>query len=273
MKVEDFLKTNKPIVKNIKYSITKIKEKQDGVVLYLDNKEKINVSVDKYFEYGLSSLKGLDQKLYDTLKKEERLFLGYLGALRKLSAKDFSIKQISDNLKIKKELNNNEIESIVDKLINFGLLDDDKYCLNRTNYLNKQLLSTKQIKLKLSKEGISKDLIEKYVINNSEEEYDKANKLAKKYSNSVKNKSLNATKQNILSKIVNLGYSYDAAKLAVDNLHLKKDNEIELLNKEYIKAKSKYSKKYVDYDLRNHIYSYLLNKGFKSEDIKTVMED
>ena len=102
MNVEDFLKTNKPTVKNIKYKITKIKEKQDGVVLYLDNKEKISVSVEKYFEYGLSSLKGLDQKLYDQLKKEERLFLGYLSCLRKLSIKDFSNKQISVPLHTKR---------------------------------------------------------------------------------------------------------------------------------------------------------------------------
>lgn len=273
MKVDELLKHNKPVVKNTKYSITKIKEKQDGVILYLDNKEKISVSVEKYFEYGLSSLKGLDQKLYDQLKKEERLFLGYQSCLRKLSIKDFSNKQISDFLKIKKELNQTEIKQIIDKLISFGLLDDDRYCLNRTNYLNKQLLSTKQIKIKLAKEGISKELIEKYVINNSEEEYEKAEKLARKYSTSVKNKSLNAIKQNILSKIVNLGYSYDAAKTAIDKLNLKNDNELEILKKEYLKAKTKYSKKYVEYDLRNHIYSYLINKGFKSDDIKSVMED
>ena len=273
MKVDELLKHNKPVVKNIKYSITKTKEKQDGVVIYLDNKEKISVSVEKYFEYGLGSLKGLDQKLYDILKNDERIFLGYLSCLRKLSIKDYSTKQISDFLKIKKELNQSEIITIIDKLTSFGLLDDEKYCANRTNYLNKQLLSIKQIKTKLNKEGINSELIEKYVINNSEDEYEKANKLAKKYSNSIKNKSLNATKQNILSKIVNLGYSYDAAKSAVDLLNLKNDNELDLLKKDYKKAKEKYRKKYTDYDLKNHIYSYLVNRGFKSEDIKSIMED
>lgn len=267
--------TNKYIVKedNIKYIIIKTKEKQDGVIIYLDNKERISISVDNYFKYSLSSLKGLDQKLYDLLKNEERIFLGYLSSLRKLSIKDFTIKQIHDFLNDKKSLNENEIKYIIDKLINFGLLNDDKYCQNRYNYLSKQLLSTKQIKIKLSKEGISNDLIEKYVINNSEQEYDKACKLAQKYSGSIKNKSLNAIKQSILSKLVSAGYSYDASKSAVDSLNLKNDNELDLLNKEYIKARTKYSKKYEDYDLRNHIYSYLINKGFKTEDIKSVMED
>lgn len=273
MKVEDLLKDSKPVIKNVKYKITKIKELEDGVIIYLDNKEKIHLSVDTYFKYSINSLSGLDEKLYASLKDEERLHMAYRGALRKLSTKDFTIKQIKDYLKIKKELNNEESEEIINKLIQYGLLDDDKYCINRTNYLSKQLLSYKQIKIKLAKEGISSELIDKYVIIRSDEEYEKAKKLAIKYSNSIKNKPLNATKQAILTKIVNAGYSYDAGKDALNSLDIKCDNEIELLNKEYTKAKKKYEKKYVDYELRNHIYSYLINKGFKSEDIKRVMED
>lgn len=273
MKIEDFLKDRKIEIKDVKYKITKLKEKEDGVIIYLDNKEKISISIDNYFKYGISSLQGLDQNLYDILKKEEKTFLGYLSALRKLSIKDFTIKQIQDFLKIKKQLEENDINIIIKKLTNFGLLDDEKYCINRINYLNKQLLSNKQIKAKLNKEGVSKDLIEKYVINNSEDEYAKARKMAEKYSNSIKNKSLNATRQTILNKLVSAGYSYDAGKLAIESLNIIVSNENDLLNKEYNKAKTKYSKKYEDYDLRNHIYAYLISKGFKSEDIKNVMED
>lgn len=273
MKLENIFNSKESIIKDIRYKIIKTKEKEDCVVLYLNNNEKINVDVDTYFKFGISSLIGLDEELYKKLKYEEKLFMAYRGSLRKLSTKDFTIKQIKDYLVIKKDLDVDEANILLDKLISYGLLDDDRYCLNRTSYLNKQLLSTKQIKIKLTKEGVSKDLIEKYVINNSEEEYNKANKLAIKYSNSIRNKSLNATKQNILSKIVNLGYSYEAAKQSVDNLNLKSSNELELLKKEYLKAKKKYESKYDNYDLRNHIYTYLINKGFRSEDIKTVMED
>ena len=273
MKIEDFLKDKKIEIKDIKYKITKSKEKEDGVIIYLDNKEKISISVDNYFKYGISSLQGLDQNLYDILKKEEKTFLGYLSALRKLSIKDFTVKQIQDFLKIKKQLEDNDINIIIKKLTDFGLLDDEKYCINRFNYLNKQLFSSKQIRVKLNKEGISKDLIEKYVINNNEDEYVKAKKMAEKYSNSIKNKSLNATKQTILNKLVSAGYSYEAGKSAIESLNIIVSNESDLLNKEYNKAKTKYSKKYENYELRNHIYAYLISKGFKSEDIKNVMED
>lgn len=272
MKVEDFLKTNKPIINEVKYHITKKKEKEDLVIIYFDNNEKIYVSVESYFKYGLNMLEGIDDKLYETLIDEQRLLLAYRSVLRKLSVKDYTVKQINDYLKQKHILTNIEIQNIISKLINYDLLNDERYTENKVNYLAKQLLSIKQIKAKLIKDGISNDLIEKYAIINIDDEYDKANKLALKYSNSIKNKSVNAAKQSILMKIVALGYSYDSAKSAVDNLNLRNDNELDLLKKEYQKAKIKYAKKYEDYELKNHIYSYLINKGFKSEDIKVILE-
>lgn len=272
MKIEKISNINKNEIKEIKYKITKTKELEDGVILYLDNKEKLYLSIDNYFKYSISSILGLDDKLYEILKQEEKLYLAYRGALRKLSIKDFTIKQINDYLKIKKGLNNNETDTTINKLIEYGLLDDEKYCENRTNYLNKQLLSNKQIKMKLSKEGISSDLIDKYVIINSEDEYEKARNIALKYSNTIKNKSLNATKQAILTKIVNAGFGYDIGKNAVNSLNLISNNELKILEKELDKAKRKYEKKYEGYELKNQIYSYLLNKGFNSNDVKKVME-
>lgn len=271
MKVEDFINTNKLKVSDIKYKIVKIKDNKDYVVIYLDNKEKINVSIETYFSKKISSLNGLDQNLYDVLKKEEIVLLGYIGALRKLSLKDCSIKQIKDYLYIKKQLHQSEVEEIINKLIKYGLLDDDKYAQNRFNYLNKQLLSIKQIRHKLINEGISNELIDKYVINNNEDEHNKINKLVNKYCSSVKNKSSLATKQAVLNKLVNAGFNYEMSKEIVNEANINNKDEIQLLKKEYIKLKAKYDKKYKDYELRSHIYGALINKGFRSDDIKKVL--
>jgi len=274
MKVEDFLNIN-TINNNIenKYTIKKTKILDDGVILYLDSNEKVYLSIDSYFGLGISKLKGLDESLYLAIKNDERVFLAYRGVLRKLSIKDYSIKQIRDYLINKKQLSNEETKQIIDKLIDYGMLDDSKYCVNRISYLSKQLFSNKQIRCKLLQDGINKDLINTYLIENASKEYTKVCKLASKYSKSIKGKSLNALKQTILTKIVNAGYKYDLAIQAINELDLCIDNELQLLQKEYLKAKQKYQKKYENYDLRNHIYSYLVNKGFKSEDIKKTMEE
>ena len=258
---------------NIDYKITKIKESNNYIVLYLDNYEKLYVSIEAYFKHNLANLKGFDNKTYELLKKEENLILGYNAVLKKLSVKDHSIKQIKDFLYLKRKLNSDEVNKIIDKLIQYNLLDDEKYCIERINYLNEQLFSIKQIKNKLKNEGISNELIEKYIVSDSNKEYEKVNKLVNKYLNTIKNKSLNAKKQLILNKVVNLGFNYDDVKMAIDNLDIKVDNEYELLKKEYLKIKNKYQRKYESYDLKYRISGYLMNKGFKLEDINKVMEE
>ncbi len=258
---------------NIDYKISKIKESNNYIVLYLDNNEKLYVSIEAYFKHNLANLKGFDNKTYELLKKEENLILGYNAVLKKLSIKDHSIKQIKDFLYLKRKLNSDEVNKIIDKLIQYNLLDDEKYCIERINYLNEQLFSIKQIKNKLKNEGISNELIEKYIVSDSNKEYEKVNKLVNKYLNTIKNKSLNAKKQLILNKVVNLGFNYDDVKMAIDSLNIKVDNEYELLKKEYLKIKNKYQRKYESYDLKYRISGYLMNKGFKLEDINKVMEE
>ncbi len=258
---------------NIDYKISKIKESNNYIVLYLDNDEKLYVSIEAYFKHNLANLKGFDNKTYELLKKEENLILGYNAVLKKLSIKDHSIKQIKDFLYLKRKLNSDEVNKIIDKLIQYNLLDDEKYCIERINYLNEQLFSIKQIKNKLKNEGISNELIEKYIVSDSNKEYEKVNKLVNKYLNTIKNKSLNAKKQLILNKVVNLGFNYDDVKMAIDSLNIKVDNEYELLKKEYLKIKNKYQRKYESYDLKYRISGYLMNKGFKLEDINKVMEE
>ena len=258
---------------NIDYKITKIKESNNYIVLYLDNNEKLYVSIEAYFKHNLANLKGFDNKTYELLKKEENLILGYNAVLKKLSVKDHSIKQIKDFLYLKRKLNSDEVNKIIDKFIQYNLLDDEKYCIERINYLNEQLFSIKQIKNKLKNEGISNELIEKYIVSDNNKEYEKVNKLVNKYLNTIKNKSLNAKKQLILNKVVNLGFNYDDVKMAIDSLNIKVDNEYELLKKEYLKIKNKYQRKYESYDLKYRISGYLMNKGFKLEDINKVMEE
>ena len=270
MKFEEFIgiKENTDI-KNVVYPIKNIKEKEDYVLLILEE-EKIMISIETFFKYGIGKLKGLDENLYQTLKEDERLLKAYRGCLRKLSMRDHSIRQINDYL-LKYGLNASEINTIIDKLKQYGLLDDDKYTQSRINYLNNSLISRKQIKTKLKKDGISDEMIEKY-LDNDDEDYAKAVKTAQKYSQTQRNSSTRMKKQKVLTYLLNAGFSYENSKNAVDSLEIKSENELELLGKEYQKALKKYEKKYSDYELKQKIYAYLLNKGFNSDDIKTVME-
>ncbi len=270
MKVEDFLEKHSVEIKEDKYPIKKIKVSEDYVMVFLDE-DKIMIPIESYFSYGIKNLKGLDDELLKKLKYEEIYLKAYRSCLRKLSVKDLTVKQIRDHLN-KTELDEEKKRGIIDKLAEYGMLDDEKYTENKILYYDRSNLSNRQIKEKLKKDGIKEEIINRHLLIDNEREKEKAAVIAEKYARSIKNKSLISKKQSILNKLVSSGYSYEMSKNIINELDLNSDNEIELLKKEYLKAKKKYEKKYSDYELRQRIYGALLNKGFSSDDIKKVME-
>ena len=272
MKPEDFLKQLKPYqIKECVYPIRRIKVSEDYVTVYLEE-EKIMVSIETYFRYGLKDLKGLDDELYGILKKDEKYTKAYRSCLRKLSAKDHTVRQIEDHLR-NMELEKQDRAAIIDRLKNYGLLDDEKYCVSRISWYSKNNLSSRQICQKLARDGIDEELIGKYVTVNSEEEARKAKAVAAKYSGSLKNRPLAAKKRMILNKLMASGFSYEIGRDAIADLELDADRDLELLEKEYRKIRRKYEKKYTDFELERHISAALYAKGFRMEDIRKVMEE
>ena len=266
MKVEDFLKDNSYQIKDCLFPIVRIREKEDLVVLYL-KEEKISISIEDYFYYGLSSCKGLDEHLYQELKRKEKSLLAYRGCLRKLSMKDFSTEQIIRYLN-RYDLDKDETESIIQKLEEYDLLNDERYCIGRIDQLNKTMNSSRQIRQKLSKEGIDNELIQTHLKTDAASEREKAFSLAEKCLRTMRGRSSRAMKQAILQKLTGQGFSYDIASEVCSRLVISSDNEDELLDKEYQKALKKYAKKYEGRELDMKIYAYLLGKGFEGADIK-----
>lgn len=255
--------------------INKVNIKDDYVVLYLDNNEKMYISFDIY-EYGnFVSGKKVSQLNYNYLKEKESELLAYMSALRKLSIKDYSIKEIRDFIYKKYKLNTKKIDNIINKLVEYNLLDDYTYALNKVDYYLNSSLSTKAIKQKLIKSGISDEIIDKTLVVDEKSEASNALNKALKYQNTIRNKSLNATKQAIYSKLISDGFGYNIVKEVIDKLDFETtiDKENELLIKEANKSMIKYQKKFEGRELKNKIISSLLSKGFNYDIILKILND
>lgn len=270
MDINSFLTNHKIEITEYTYLIKKIKDCNNYFLLYLDNDEKIRISLDTYIKY--SNLKGIDEETYLLFKQEDKYISAYNSCLRKLSIKDFSEKQLLDFLSLKFDLDSKLINKIINNLKQYNLIDDNRYCINRLNCLNNANYSFKTIKNKLLKDGISEEIINANMSLDKDVEFDKALQLANKYSSIIKNKSSYAKKQSIINKLIVNGYNYDIVNDVINQIDLNINNEYELLKKEYSRVYIKYSKKYKDYDLNKHIMSSLLSKGFKMDDIKSIME-
>ncbi|MDO4197661.1 MAG: RecX family transcriptional regulator [Erysipelotrichaceae bacterium] len=268
MNYEKLLNKDRYEVKDIKYPIKKYTIRDNYVIVYLED-SRISVSLDDYVKYSISSLKGLDDNLYNILVENEKYLKAYQGCLRKLSVKDNTVKNIRDYLKrfdISDEIKN----QIIDELILKGYLDDEKYCKNRIMYLSDTLLSNRQIRYKLLKEGISQEYIDKYLTESSQS--DKVLELVRKYNDKIQNKSLADKKRSIRAKLMSMGFSSDDINDAFNQIEISSDNEDDLLNKEFNKIKRKYENKYKDIELKQKITASLMGKGFRYEAIKELLD-
>ena len=239
---------------NYKYALTieKINIKNDYVVLYMDNNEKLYLSFDTYNNGLFKTKYKISELNYRYLKEKESEFLAYRSAIKKLSIRDYSIKEIRDSIHNKYKLETKKIDNIIDKLVNYNLLDDVRYTINKIEYYKNNHLSNKAIKLKLKKVGINDEIIEKNLFLDDKQEYENALCKAIKYQSIIKNKSLYAAKQSIYSKLINEGFSYNIVKDVVDKLKFESisNNQLDILKKEMDKTIYKNKKKYKGKELK-----------------------
>ena len=277
----DSINLYKQAIEDYKYSyiISKTILNDNCVTLILKgfdgNEEKLVVSLDSYYELGLRNASKISKFNFDILKKMEVFPISYKSCLRKLTNRDYSIKEMSDYLKYKFNLNDIQIKMIIDKLCEKHLLDDYRYAAGKINSFRANFYSRKSMINKLEKAGISKEIIDKCLINEEDNEFNNAFKLANKYMGLVKNKSLNMKKKTIVAKLVNAGFSSDVANDVINaldfSLCILEENDI--LRKEALKALKKYERKYSGTDLRNKIYMSLASKGFSYDNIYALINE
>ncbi|MGN1054787.1 MAG: acetate--CoA ligase family protein, partial [Erysipelotrichaceae bacterium] len=168
-----------------------------------------------------------------------------------------------------------EYEALLGRLEEKGLLDDYKYAINKCDSLERKLFSRRHIINTLKKNGISLEIIDDVVKLDNDAEFKKALKIATKYQNSIKDKSLNVKKQYIIKKVVNEGFDYQIALKVLESLDFSYEvyNERTILSKETDKLYRRLSKKYSGTELRNRMYYSLISKGFSSENVYAILNE
>lgn len=266
--VEDYSKSHwicKTVLKDDYVALT-IKNAQD-------ERSVLNVSLDDYYANGFRSNSKIINSVYLELRKKEEYLKAYRSCLRKISTCDQTVKQISDHLHKRFDLSEEDIESLILKLKDKHLLDDEVYVCSRLSSLNMAGLSRKMMMHKLKNAGVDEALINKYLQTTPDDEAYKALKRAEKMKGTIRGKSVNMKKQLIVRKLLNEGFSGDIANEAVEQLDFSSEifSESELLRQEAMKAYKKYAVKYKGTKLRNMVFTALVNRGFNYKEIYAVI--
>lgn len=261
------------------YVIEKTTLKDNCVELTLrdfeGNNEKLTISMDTYANMGLRKNSRFSKLNFNVLKEMEVYALAYRSCLKRLANSDYSIEMMYSYLYRKYQLDRDRASLIIDELIENGLLDDFQYASAKVNSLRANLYSKKKMALKLAHDGVDDEIINRVLIMQTNNELASAIKKANKYLNTITNKSFNAKKTAIMSKLLNDGFEYNVCKEAMSALDFSTCvlQEKEIIRKEANKALKKYSRKYSGTDLRNHIYLSLANKGFGYDDIYALINE
>ena len=198
-------------LKIIKYEHTGV----DKYRIYLENGEIIDTYDNVILENELLLKKEIDIDLYNKITKETILEEHYLSCQKYIDYRIRSTKEIKDYLK-KKNIEDENIELIINKLIKNKYLNDDYFC---KCFINDKLKFTNkgsyQIIEELKRNEISPSIIDKYYyLMNEEIMNERINKIIDKNIKTVKD--ITKLRNKLYNNLVRLGYPID---LVINNLN------------------------------------------------------
>lgn len=244
--------------------VLRYEKKKNGMYqVFFDNGNDIDLSEEIILKYNLLIKKEASSSLIDKMLDENKVYIGYNLAIKYITTKMRSKKEIREHLK-KKEIDNDSINEIIDILIKEKYIDDDSYA---KAYVNDKILLTNDgpNKIRNSLEDLG---INSKSINGALELFDpsiqeeKIDKVIKKLINTNRTKSGYLLKNKILTYLSNLGYDRSIVNKVINNYEFKTDKDIE--KKEYEKIYNRLSRKYSGDELKLKVRQKMYALGFNN---------
>lgn len=190
--------------------ITKIEPQRNNerINIYIDGEFAFGLMKEIQYKYGLSEDMEIDKEFIDDILLEEERLKAKDKALKFLSYRQRSHKEIEDKLK-KEGFSDEIIDKTIDFLKNYNLIDDMAFAKNfimDKAKINKY--GPEKIKYELYMKGISKDIIDK-ALEDYGDEYSIALELAKKKIKSYKDNDRNSIYRKLGGFLQSRGFSYE----------------------------------------------------------------
>ncbi|MBB5174636.1 recombination regulator RecX [Texcoconibacillus texcoconensis] len=259
--------------------ITTQKKRKDRFNVYIDRGkgEEYAFSVSEDVLVSESILKGMEltEEAVERIQEKEAVNKGYQSVLNYLSYRMRTEKEIIDYLH-KKEVPEENVPRIADKLKQQGLIDDQSFSESyiRTKK-NEQLKGPMLLKQELERKGVDQHIIEQALtIYSQEEQFDKATQLANKKSQARKNEPLKSRQQKLIQHLIQRGFSQHMSVEVVRDLDWEHDDQLEwqAIEKYGLKALRKY-RQFTGWELEQKVKQTLVQRGFSFDLIQQWLDE
>ncbi len=197
-------------------TITKIerqKKAKGRYSVFLDGEFAFGIFEDTLVKFGLRKGDSPDEKKIKEIREFDELAFGKKIAYDLLSYKQRSRKDILQRLK-KKKISDMTAKNVVSLLEEQGYLNDENYA---NNYLGEKLkrkpMGKRLAAQKLFEKGIEKEIAQKIIADNFDEENETrlALELLKKYIKKIKNPDAAERKRKCFRYLMSRGFEYETA--------------------------------------------------------------
>lgn len=191
---------------------------QNRVNIYVDNVFSIGIENELRYKYNLEIGMEIDDDFIKEILDAEEFNKVKNYALRQLSYRQRSEKELYSALR-KKGYSEDHIEKVLGFCKEYKYIDDriftQSFVADKVN-LNKY--GPERIRYELNMKGISKELINKYLKIDSDEQYEIAYKLAEKRLNYYKKDDKTAIYRKLSGYLQRKGYSYDIVNKVISDI-------------------------------------------------------
>lgn len=232
---------------------------------------KILIPDSDFFELKISKGTILDAYTVANYQSMQNLYEAFSKVKRRVILNDYTSYEVRQYCKKKLNLEDDEIDGIVHDLKEAHLIDDRQYALEKTLVWNSYGQNKLQIKKKLLKAGIAKDLIEEALQQISDEDEEgNAYEVAKRLVKGLSAQSQNVMRQTLIHKLVKKGYSMEVATRVGQPIELNLDEQ-KALQDALKKAQRLYASKSGNEQFQR-IRLYCMKRGFSSAQIDEALE-
>jgi regulatory protein len=183
--------------------------------VFIDGRFAFGLDEEVLYKSGLKKGESLTQRRIEEITEEERKKEAKDVALRFLSFRRRTEKQVREKLK-KKEFDEKIIDATIDKLKEFDLINDLEFAFSWVkDRLTFKPRGKRLLKQELWKKGIKKDIIDQVIEELCRDEEKSAFELVEKIKKRYKNLEPKVAKRRMYNLLLRRGFSYETTRNAL----------------------------------------------------------